>query len=55
MSGQRLRVLAVVVVTVWVSYYAVGNCFSAETRLASPLIPDQSMRLGLDLRIVPTK
>jgi preprotein translocase subunit SecD len=49
-SGQRLRVLAVVVVTVWVSYYAVGNCFSEQTRLASPLIPDQSMRLGLDLQ-----
>ena len=32
------------------SYFAAANCFSEQTRLASPLIPDAGIRLGLDLQ-----
>jgi preprotein translocase subunit SecD len=49
-SGQRLRVAAVVAAILLCSYYAMANLFSEQTRLASPLIPDASIRLGLDLQ-----
>ncbi|MCH8084534.1 MAG: protein translocase subunit SecD [Myxococcales bacterium] len=42
---------------IWVSatvllfgYYAVANYASEETRIESPLVPDNALRLGLDLR-----
>jgi len=49
-AGQRVRLVIVAAVTLLISYYAAANCFSEQTRLASPLIPDASIRLGLDLR-----
>ena len=43
--------------TIWVAatvtlfgYYAVANFASEETRIESPLVPDNALRLGLDLR-----
>jgi preprotein translocase subunit SecD len=49
-SGQRLRIAAVVAAILLCSYYAAANLFSEQSRLASPLLPDAHIRLGLDLR-----
>ena len=46
----RLRLAAVAGTVLFLSYFAAANCFSEQTRLASPLIPDAGIRLGLDLR-----
>ena len=51
MSGNlRLRLAAVAATVLVLSYFAAANCFSEQTRVASPLIPDAGIRLGLDLR-----
>ena len=51
MSGNlRLRLAAVAGTVLFLSYFAAANCFSEQTRLASPLIPDAGIRLGLDLQ-----
>ena len=46
----RWRVTLVALSVALFGYYAVANVASEETRLESPLIPDASLRLGLDLR-----
>ena len=51
MSGNlRLRLASVAATVLLLSYFAAANCFSEQTRLASPLIPDAGIRLGLDLQ-----
>ena len=45
--GRVISVLLLVGVLVWAG---IGNFFDLETRLANPLIPDNAVRLGLDLR-----
>ena len=45
--GRVISVLSLVGFLVWAG---IGNFFDLETRLASPLIPDNAVRLGLDLR-----
>ena len=51
MSGNlRLRLAWVAATVLLLSYFAAANCFSEQTRLASPLIPDAGIRLGLDLQ-----
>ncbi len=51
MSGNlRLRLASIAGLVLLLSYYAAANCFSEQTRLASPLLPDAGIRLGLDLR-----
>jgi preprotein translocase subunit SecD len=46
----RLRLAAVFGTALFLSYFAAANCFSEQTRLANPLIPEAGIRLGLDLR-----
>jgi preprotein translocase subunit SecD len=46
----RWRVTLVALSVALFGYYAVANVASEEARLESPLIPDASLRLGLDLR-----
>jgi len=49
-SGLRWRVIGVVAVLLLCSWLTAANFFSAETRKASPFLPDNVMRLGLDLQ-----
>jgi len=50
-SGSlRLRLIAVSASVLFLSYFAAANCFSEQTRLANPWIPDAGIRLGLDLQ-----
>jgi preprotein translocase subunit SecD len=49
-GGLRLRLVTVVAAVLLLGIYAFANFFSEETRLANPLIPDQGIRLGLDLQ-----
>jgi preprotein translocase subunit SecD len=49
-TGQRVQLASVAATILLLSYYAAANCFSEPQRVASPLIPDQSIRLGLDLQ-----
>ncbi len=46
----RWRIIWVAATVLLFGYYAIANYASEETRLESPLIPDSSLRLGLDLR-----
>jgi len=46
----RWRAIWVIATVLLFGYYAVANFASEETRLASPWIPDNDLRLGLDLR-----
>jgi preprotein translocase subunit SecD len=46
----RLRLAGVAGTVLFLSYFAAANCFSEQTRLASPWIPDAGIRLGLDLQ-----
>ena len=46
----RWRAIWVIATVVLFGYYAVANIASEETRLESPLVPDNALRLGLDLR-----
>ena len=50
MTGLRFRVGAVVAVVALFAYLALANLASEEARIASPLLPDQGLRLGLDLQ-----
>jgi len=46
----RWREIWVVATILLFGYYAVANLASEETRIESPLVPDNALRLGLDLR-----
>ncbi len=46
----RWRATWVVATVLLFGYYALANFASEETRIASPLVPDNALRLGLDLR-----
>ncbi len=46
----RGRAILVGVLIAFIGFFAFGNTVSEETRLQSGVIPDQGMRLGLDLR-----
>ena len=46
----RWRAIWVVATVLLFGYFAVANFASEETRLESPLVPDNDLRLGLDLR-----
>jgi preprotein translocase subunit SecD len=49
-TGQRVRLVSVAATILLLSYYAAANLFPESRRLASPLIPDVAIRLGLDLQ-----
>ncbi len=49
-TGQRVQLVSVAATILLLSYYAAANCFSEPQRLASPLIPNVGIRLGLDLQ-----
>jgi preprotein translocase subunit SecD len=49
-TGQRGRLVSVAATILLLGYYAAANFFSEAQRLASPLIPDVGIRLGLDLQ-----
>ena len=46
----RWRVIWVTATVLLFGYYAVANYASEETRIESPWVPDNALRLGLDLR-----
>jgi preprotein translocase subunit SecD len=46
----RGRAIWVIATVLLFGYYAVANYASEETRIESPWVPDNSLRLGLDLR-----
>lgn len=46
----RWRSIWIVATVLLFGYYAVANFASEETRIESPLVPDNDLRLGLDLR-----
>ena len=46
----RGRIIGVSLTVLLFGYYALANFASEEARLDSALIPDESLRLGLDLR-----
>ena len=50
MSRLRLRIASVASVVLLIGYFAVANFVPAQTRLESPLLPDDGLRLGLDLQ-----
>ena len=50
MSGLRFRIGAVASLVAIFAFLSVANFVSEETRVASPLLPDGGLRLGLDLR-----
>ena len=50
MSRLRVRVASIAAVVLLFGYLAIANFVPEETRLANPLLPDQGMRLGLDLQ-----
>jgi len=45
---MRWRVIGVVAAILLCGWYTVANFVSSETRRASPFLPDDVMRLGLD-------
>jgi preprotein translocase subunit SecD len=49
-SGLRLRIGAVSALVALFAFLALSNLASEEARIASPLLPDEGLRLGLDLR-----
>jgi len=49
-STLRWRIIATVLVVGFFSYYAIANFVPEETRLESRWLPDEGLRLGLDLR-----
>jgi protein-export membrane protein SecD len=49
-SRLRLRLASIAALLLVFGYLALANFASEETRLASPLLPDEGMRLGLDLQ-----
>jgi len=50
MSGWSWRASAAVVLVAAFAFLTVSNFVDEETRLASPLLPDEGLRLGLDLQ-----
>jgi preprotein translocase subunit SecD len=50
MSRLRLRVISVLGVVLFFGFLTVANFVPEETRLENPLLPDQGLRLGLDLQ-----
>ena len=50
MSRLRLRAAGIAAVVLLCGWLTAANFFSAEARLASPLLPDAGLRLGLDLQ-----
>ncbi len=50
MSGLRLRIGSVAALVLVFTYITVANFVPKEDRLASPLWPDDGLRLGLDLQ-----
>jgi preprotein translocase subunit SecD len=49
-SRLRLRIASLAALVLFFGFLAVANFIPEQTRLASPLLPDDGMRLGLDLR-----
>lgn len=49
-GGLRVRIGAIAALVLLLGFYAVVNFVPEETRLASPLLPDAGLRLGLDLQ-----
>ncbi len=50
MTNLRWRIAAVSALVLWFSFLTVANFVPKEQRVASPLLPDDGMRLGLDLQ-----
>jgi len=50
MSRLRLRVISVLAVVLFFGFLTVANFVPEEIRLENPLLPDQGLRLGLDLQ-----
>ena len=50
MSGLRYRIGAVGAFLAIFVYLALANLASEQTRIESPLLPDEGLRLGLDLQ-----
>ena len=50
MSRLRLRIGSIAAVVLLFGFYAVANFVPDEQRVASPLLPDGGLRLGLDLQ-----
>jgi preprotein translocase subunit SecD len=50
MTNLRWRIVAVSALVLWFSFLTVANFVPKEQRAASPLLPDDGMRLGLDLQ-----
>ena len=50
MSQLRLRMASVAALLLVLGWLAAANFISEDTRAESPLLPDQGMRLGLDLQ-----
>jgi len=50
MSGLRLRIALTVGLVGLFAFLAIANFVPEKTRLASPLLPDSGLRLGLDLQ-----
>ena len=50
MSRLRVRLASIAALVLLFSYLAIANFVPEATRLANPLVPDQGMRLGLDLQ-----
>ena len=51
MTGRlRWRLLSILAVVLFFGFFTVANFVSEQTRAASPLLPDDGLRLGLDLR-----
>ena len=50
MSRLRLRIASLAALVLLFGFLAVANFIPEQTRLASPLLPDDGLRLGLDLR-----
>jgi len=49
-STFRWRFIATALIVGFFGFYAIANFIPEETRLASPWLPDEGLRLGLDLR-----
>jgi len=49
-SGLRWRILTVSLVVGLFAYLSLANLVPEDTRIASPLLPDEGLRLGLDLQ-----
>src|SRR5687767_7206169 len=50
MTGLRWRIGLVGALVLWFCFLTVANFVPKEQRLKSPLLPDEGMRLGLDLQ-----